>query len=112
MPVAYQKKYGKSPASLAKHPNQFWVIVHMAGDDAYLTGGYPFDFDAPILGVVQQNYVQYVWAWDPVNKKVKAMKFVDIIDSGTADGTLVEEDADTDMEGELIDFAVLVDHNV
>ena len=108
--AAFKKGYGKDIKGLAKHPGQYCEVWTMTGDDAYVTGGYELtDIDQPILAVRQLTYVQYVWAWDKATGKVKAMKFVDIIDSGTADGTLVEEDADTDMSGEVIDFAVWVD---
>ena len=110
MTVAYKKKYGKDIKGLAKHPGQYWEIWTLTGDDTYLTGGYALtDIDQPILAVRQLNYVQYVWAWVPATGKVMAKKFVDVISSGTPDGTLVEEDASTDMSSEVIDFAVLVD---
>lgn len=113
MAATFKKKFGKNIKALTRHPNQASYIYTMTGDDSYPTGGYPVSgIDEPIIAMVQLNYNEYLWGYNRDTGKLSAHLAVDTDTDGMApdpDGKLTEAAAMTDMEGEVINFLVIVD---
>lgn len=109
MAATFKKKFGKNIKALTRHPNQASYIYTMTGDDSYPTGGYPVSgIDEPIIAMVQLNYGEYLWGYNRDTGKLSAHLAVDEIETA-GDGRLTEAADMTDMEGEVIDFLVIVD---
>lgn len=92
MALTVRKGLGQDMANQGFHPKQGWMLISVDFDSSYPTGGEAIDIGQPVYDMIYLGGGTYWFEYDPVNKKIKAMK--------TAAGVKTEEANTTDLSAQ------------